>query len=147
MMKFIPYTRSCIHQSCLQKAFVTFSERTMHFLVYRKTDAGEKNTERGKGPSPITGILFQTNDVRLRGGRVEACSFGRKIGIFGLLRVVLHGFLVVSMTKKSIILQTSLKRRPSWPSLSLSTSSAELTRDLHDLAPSQALSVRCRTNG
>ena len=68
-----------------------------------------------KGPSPITGILSQTNDVRLRGGRVEACSFGRKIGIFGLLRVVLHGFLVVSVTKKSI-LQTSLTWRPSWPS-------------------------------
>ena len=41
--------------------------------------------------------------------------------------------------KKGIILQTSLTWRPSWPSLSLSTSSAELTRDLHDLAPSLAL--------
>ena len=45
-MKFIRHTRSCIHQSCLQKAFVTFSERTRHFLVYRKTDAGGK-TLRG----------------------------------------------------------------------------------------------------
>ena len=25
---------------------------------------------------------FVSNDVRLRGGRVEACLFGRKIGIF-----------------------------------------------------------------
>ena len=98
-----------------------------------------------KGPSPITGILFQTNDVRLRGGRVEACSFGRKIGIFGLLRVVLHDFPVVWVTKKSIILKTSPTGRPSCPSLSLSTSSAELTRKLHDLAPSLALSVMRRT--
>ena len=95
-----------------------------------------------KGLSPITGILFQTNDVRLRGGRVEACSFGRKIGIFGLLRVVLHDFPVVWVTKKSIILQTSPTGRPSCPSLSLSTSSAVLTRKLHDLAPS----VMRRTN-
>ena len=103
-----------------------------------------------KGLSPITGILFQTNDVRLRGGRVKACSFGRKIGIFGLLRVVLHGSLVVLVTKKSTILQTSLTWRPSscsWPSPSLPPSSAELTRYLHDLAPSLALSVIRRTNG
>ena len=37
---------------------------------------------------------------------VEDCSFGRKIGIFGVLHVVLHGFLVVSVTKKFIILQS-----------------------------------------
>ena len=35
----------------------------------------------------------------------------------------------------------------SWPSPSLSTSSAELTRDLHDLALSLALSVMRRLNG
>ena len=61
--------------------------------------------------------------------------------------MVLHDFPVVSVTKKSIILQTSLTGRPSWPSLSLSTSSAKLTRDLHGLAPSLALSVMRRTNG
>ena len=60
---------------------------------------------------------------------------------------VLHGFLVVSVTKKSIILTTSLMWRPSWPSPSLSTSSAELTHELHDLVPSLALSVMRRTNG
>ena len=31
-----------------------------------------------KGSSPFVGILFQTNDVRLGGGRVRACSFGKK---------------------------------------------------------------------
>ena len=71
----------------------------------------------------------------------------KKIGIFGLLRVVLHDFPVILVTKKSIILQTPLTGRPSWPSLNLSTSSAELTRDLHDLTPSLALSVMRRKNG
>ena len=63
--------------------------------------------------------------------------------------MVLHGFLVVLVMKKSIILQTSLTWRPSLPSPSLSTSSAELTRDLHDidLALSLALSVMHRMNG
>ena len=130
----------------------------LHFLFIRKCAICDFPSESSatpyprfemryvKGPSPITGILFQTNDVRLRGGRVKACSF-EKIGIFGLLRVVLHDFPVVSVTKKSIILQTSLTGRPSWPSLSLSTSSTEQTRDLHDFAPSLALSVMRRTNG
>ena len=41
-------------------------------------------SELPKGPSPFVGILFQTNDVRLGGGRVGACSFEKKkIGIFG----------------------------------------------------------------
>ena len=66
---------------------------------------------------------------------------------FALLRVVLHDFPVASVTKISIILQTSLTWRPAWPRLSLLTSSAELTRDLHDLAPSLALSVMRRTKG
>ena len=130
--------------------FSDFYVRYSHKPAYSNTTLTgcfSKLCSGAKGPSPITGILFQTNDVRLSGGRVEACSFGKKIGIFGLLRVVLHDFPVVSVTKKSIILQTSLTGRPSWPSLSLSTSSAELTRDLHDLAPSLALSVMCRTNG
>ena len=35
---------------------------------------------------------------------------------------------------------------PSWPSPSLSTSSAELTHDLRDIAPSLALSEMRRTN-
>ena len=61
--------------------------------------------------------------------------------------MVLHDFPVVSVTKKSITLQTSLTERHSSPSLSLSTSSAELTRDLHYLASSLALSVTRRVNG
>ena len=61
--------------------------------------------------------------------------------------MVLHGVLVVLVTKKLIILQTPLTWRPSWPSPSLSTSSAELTRGLHDLAPSPTLSGTSRTNG
>ena len=43
--------------------------------------------------------------------------------------------------------RNSLTLRSSWPSPRLSTSSAELTRDIHDLAPSLALSVMRRTNG
>ena len=85
-----------------------------------------------------------------RGGVSKLVRLEEKIGISGLLRVVLHGFLVVSVTKKIITnfaLRTLLTWRPSWPSPSLSTSSAELIRDLHDLAPSLALSVMRRTNG
>ena len=90
--------------------------------------------------------MFDSNSFERGEGR-ELVRLARKIGIFGLLRVVLPDFPVVSLTKKSKILRTSLTGRPSWPSLSLSTSSAELTRDLRDLAPSLALSVMRKTNG
>ena len=45
-MKFIPHTHSCIHQSGLQKGFVTFSKRTD--IYKKKTDAERKNTEKGR---------------------------------------------------------------------------------------------------
>ena len=84
-----------------------------------------------------TGILFQTNDVRLRGGGSKLVRLEEKSAF-----LVLHNFPVVWVTKKSIILQTSPTGRSLCSSLSLSTSSAEQTRKLHDLAPS----VMRRTN-
>ena len=45
-MKFIPHTHSCIHQSGLQKGFVTFSKRTD--IYKRKQMQKGKNTEKGR---------------------------------------------------------------------------------------------------
>ena len=55
------------------------------------------------GPSSITGIFASNERCSFQRGRVGYCLLGRKIGIFGLPRVVLHGFPV---TKKSIRIVT-----------------------------------------
>ena len=45
-MKFIPHTHSCIHQSGLQKRFVTFSKRTD---VYKRKQMQKRKIQRKVG--------------------------------------------------------------------------------------------------
>ena len=66
----IPHTHSCIHQSGLQKGFVTFSKRTD--IYKRKTDAERKYTEKGRycamKREREKGERAQTNRKLKRGG-------------------------------------------------------------------------------
>ena len=78
-MKFIPYTYSCIHQSGLQKGFVTFSKRT---------DINKrKQMQKGKIQRKV-GIAQWRERERERwgggGGGVEWAETSRKVERGGL---------------------------------------------------------------
>ena len=100
------FTNNCFGKTSKKTHIMTFLCLQLYSFAKRKQEVPPQQrllraTDLFCLIRAIAGILFRTNDVRLRGGRVEACSFEGKIGIFGLLRVVLHVFLVVSVTKQA----------------------------------------------
>ena len=59
-MKFIPHTHSCIHQSGLQKGFVTFSKRTD---IYKR-----KQMQKGKIQRKVGIVRWRESEREKEGG-------------------------------------------------------------------------------